>query len=124
MGQRYATIDIGTNTVLLLVAERQADGDFAPVLERAEITRLGRGVDQTGLLSAESMEDTLRVLADFARQARALGVAEIAASATSAARDASNRTQRISPPHRTSQRMLNPSPLLMRLIADSVSPLP
>src|SRR5215470_7579332 len=92
MKRRHASIDIGTNTVLLLVAERQADGDFAPVLERAEITRLGRGVDQTGLLSAQGMEDTLRVLADYARQARALGAAEIAVSATSAARDARNGT--------------------------------
>ena len=93
MKRRYASIDIGTNTVLLLVAERQADGDFAPVLERAEITRLGRGVDHTGLLSAQAMEDTLRVLTDFARQARALGAAEIAVSATSAARDARNVTE-------------------------------
>ncbi len=93
MRRRYASIDIGTNTVLLLVAEQRAEGDFAPVLERAEITRLGRGVDQTGLLSAEAMEDTLRVLADFAQQAKALGAAEIAVSATSAVRDAKNGTE-------------------------------
>ena len=43
-GPRFATIDVGTNTVLLLVAERRG-GALAPVLERAEITRLGRGVD-------------------------------------------------------------------------------
>src|SRR5437868_5480038 len=53
--QRYAAIDIGTNSVLLLVAERR-EGRFAAVAERAEITRLGRGVDRTGALSPEGME--------------------------------------------------------------------
>jgi exopolyphosphatase/guanosine-5'-triphosphate,3'-diphosphate pyrophosphatase len=90
MKPRYASIDIGTNTVLLLVAERGEDGSFAPILELAEITRLGRGVDQSGLLSAEGMEDTLRVLTDFAAQARQQAACEIAVSATSAARDAKN----------------------------------
>ncbi|MBF5044261.1 Ppx/GppA family phosphatase [Aggregicoccus sp. 17bor-14] len=87
---RFATIDIGTNSVLLLVAERQADGRFTAVSERAEITRLGRGVDQSRVLSPAGMEDTLRVLEAFAQEARALGARDIAVSATSAARDAHN----------------------------------
>jgi exopolyphosphatase / guanosine-5'-triphosphate,3'-diphosphate pyrophosphatase len=90
MNPRYATIDIGTNTVLLLVAERNKEGTFAPIAERAVITRLGRGVDESRTLSARGMEDTLRVLVDFAEEARRLGASEIAASATSAARDATN----------------------------------
>jgi hypothetical protein len=45
---RLAAIDVGTNTVLLLVAERRGDRLF-PLLERAEITRLGRGVDATAV---------------------------------------------------------------------------
>src|SRR3977135_2824185 len=92
MKPRYASIDIGTNTLLILVPRRGEDGSFAPILELAEITRLGRGVDQSGLLSAEGMEDTLRVLTDFAAQARQQGACEIAVSATSAARDAKNGT--------------------------------
>ncbi len=90
MSQRYAAIDIGTNTVLLLVAERGQDGKFATIAERAEITRLGRGVDESQLLSAQAMEETLRVLTEFADEARRLGAREIAVSATSAARDAKN----------------------------------
>src|SRR5256885_4131059 len=86
---RYATIDIGTNSVLLLVAEKKG-ARFEPVVERAEITRLGRGVDRTKTLDSAAIEDTLKVLEAFAREARALGAAEIAVSATSAARDASN----------------------------------
>ncbi|MBN1203875.1 MAG: Ppx/GppA family phosphatase [Myxococcaceae bacterium] len=87
---RFATIDVGTNSVLLLVADRTAENHFQPVLERAEITRLGRGVDQSRRLSPEGMEATLEVLAAFANAARALGAEGIAVSATSAARDAQN----------------------------------
>jgi len=89
MTQRFASIDVGTNTVLLLVAERRA-GAFVPVLERAEITRLGRGVDATGRLDPAAIRETVDVLADYARAARALGAARIVCVATSAARDASN----------------------------------
>ncbi|MFN7131442.1 MAG: hypothetical protein ACK4N5_05125, partial [Myxococcales bacterium] len=87
--QRFATIDVGTNSVLLLVAEAR-DGGFVPVVERAEITRLGRGVDRSGVLSEQSIHDTLTVLGAFADEARSLGVKEIACTATSAARDARN----------------------------------
>ena len=88
-GPRYATIDVGTNTVLLLVAERRANG-FRAVVERAEITRLGRGVDRTGRLDEQAIRDTAAVLARFADEARALGARAIACVATSAARDARN----------------------------------
>jgi len=86
---RVAAIDVGTNTVLLTVAERRA-GRLAPVVERAEITRLGRGVDRTGRLDAAAIAATVEVLARFAAEARALGAARIACVATSACRDASN----------------------------------
>jgi exopolyphosphatase/guanosine-5'-triphosphate,3'-diphosphate pyrophosphatase len=87
--ERFATVDVGTNTVLLLVAERRG-ASFEPVLERAEITRLGRGVDATGRLDAAAIRETVAVLADYARAARALGAPIVACVATSAARDASN----------------------------------
>jgi exopolyphosphatase/guanosine-5'-triphosphate,3'-diphosphate pyrophosphatase len=89
MAERYATVDVGTNTVLLLVAERRGTG-FAPLLERAEITRLGRGVDATGRLDPAAIRETVAALAGFARDARALGAPVIACVATSAARDAAN----------------------------------
>ena len=89
MAERFATIDVGTNTVLLLVAERRA-GTLATVRERAEITRLGRGVDATGRLDPAAIADTVAVLGAYAREARALGARIVACVATSAARDASN----------------------------------
>ncbi|HZZ85700.1 MAG TPA: Ppx/GppA phosphatase family protein [Anaeromyxobacteraceae bacterium] len=90
---RCASIDVGTNTVLLLVAERRPDGAFAPLVERAEITRLGRGVDRTGRLDPAAIRDTVAVLARYAREARALGAEAIACVATSAARDAANSAE-------------------------------
>jgi exopolyphosphatase/guanosine-5'-triphosphate,3'-diphosphate pyrophosphatase len=89
---RYATLDVGTNTVLLLVAEAAGDR-FRPVVERAEITRLGKGVDKTGRLDAESLEATVSAITRFAAEARSLGAAEIACVATSASRDASNGSE-------------------------------
>ncbi len=88
--KRYASIDIGTNSVLLLVVERRAEGGFDAILERAEITRLGREVDRTHRLSSKGIKDTLEVLERYRQESRALGAEDCVASATSAARDASN----------------------------------
>ncbi len=87
---RVATIDIGTNSVLLLVGERAPDGRLVALADRMEITRLGRGVDRTGVLSEEALADTLAAVKAFADEAKGLGVAGIYATATSAARDAKN----------------------------------
>ncbi len=89
MTEKVAAFDIGTNTVLLLVAERGPDGPRS-VLERAEITRLGRGVDKTKRLDEAAIARTLAALERFAGEARALGVTRVAAVGTSASRDAEN----------------------------------
>src|SRR5688500_2784360 len=86
---RYAAIDMGTTSVLLLVAAR-AGGGFSAVVERAAVRRVGTGVDNSRVLSADGMEATLRVLAAFATEARALGAEALAVTASSAARDATN----------------------------------
>src|SRR5512133_4315649 len=86
---RHAAIDVGSNPVLWLVAEER-DGRLEPLAERAEITRLGRGVDATGRLSPEAIRETADTLGRFAAEARALGADQIVCVATSAARDAAN----------------------------------
>ena len=86
---RVATIDIGTNTVLLLVAERSSDGSLRAVAERAVITRLGEGVDRTKRLSLAAVRRTSACLSDYARAVRELGVARVCVVGTSAMRDAS-----------------------------------
>lgn len=87
---RVATLDIGTNSVLLLVAESDEHGRPRAMVERMEITRLGRGVDRTGMLDDAALADTLDAIGRFADEARSLGATRIAATATSAARDAKN----------------------------------
>ena len=84
---RIATIDIGTNSVLLLVAEAEGDA-LKPVVERATITRLGQGVDRNRRLSPEAAERTLACLADYAGTLREQGVTRLDAVGTSAMRDA------------------------------------
>ena len=90
-----ATIDIGTNTTLLLVAS--ACGPDVTVLEeRAEITRLGRGIGHNGALDGEAIARTLAVLREFAAAARR-HQARIAAIGTEALRRAPNAAAFLDP---------------------------
>jgi exopolyphosphatase/guanosine-5'-triphosphate,3'-diphosphate pyrophosphatase len=89
---RIATIDIGTNCVLLLVAETEG-GALRPVVERATITRLGEGVDHNRRLLPEACERTLACLSDYGRTLRELGVTHLDAVGTSAMRDAAGGEQ-------------------------------
>lgn len=87
-----AAIDCGTNSTRVLVA-RGAGADKDVLARVNTITRLGRGVDRTGKLDPDAIEATIDVL----RQYRALldqhGVERVRVSATSAARDATNRDE-------------------------------
>jgi len=85
--RRIATLDIGTNTVLLLVADATAAG-LVPVVERATITRLGEGVDRTRELAPAARARTLECLENYAAELGRLGVTRVAAVGTSALRDA------------------------------------
>ncbi|MGH3322382.1 MAG: exopolyphosphatase [Streptosporangiaceae bacterium] len=89
---RVATVDCGTNSVRLLVADVDASvGRLADVERRMEITRLGQGVDSTGRLAPEALDRTLRVLGDYAHAVGAHGAEKARVAATSATRDADNR---------------------------------
>ncbi len=88
--RRFAAIDVGTNTILLLIADLGENDTFRVVTDRAEIARLGEGVDRTGSLSAAGVERGLEVLRDYLDTCRNLGVDEILAMGTSALRDARN----------------------------------
>jgi exopolyphosphatase / guanosine-5'-triphosphate,3'-diphosphate pyrophosphatase len=91
--RRIASLDLGTNTILLLIADLQEAGSFVVLDDRAEITRLGEGVDHAGFLSETAQRRTLAVLRDFAERCRILGVDEVVVVGTSALRDAANRDE-------------------------------
>lgn len=86
---RLATIDVGTNTTLLLVAEIDAGGAIRVLADRAEITRLGRGIGGDGRLRPEGVARTIHVLRDYAAVAAEHG-ARVAAIGTEALRRAPN----------------------------------
>ena len=86
---RRAVIDIGTNSVKLLVAD-VSGRDIVPIEEHAEQTRLGRGFYETHILQPDVIADTAKAVAQFSKEARHLGAATLRVFATSAARDAKN----------------------------------
>ena len=96
--ERAAVIDIGTNSILLLVADLIPSGtEVRPVTDRAIITRLGKGVDSRGRLSAESITRSLEAVSQYAHIARAEGAERIVAIGTSALRDAANAAEFLEP---------------------------
>ncbi len=89
---RRAVLDVGSNSVLLLVSELR-DGIWTPIHEDTAVTALGEGTKETGVLSPEAMTRTLEAIARFDRSARDDGADEIRIAATMAARIASNREE-------------------------------
>ncbi len=88
--KRFAAIDVGTNSVKLHVGERRADGTWNMVADRAEVTRLGEGLDAAATLEPEPMRRTMEAIAGMAEEARRAGAAEIAAVGTAWLRAAAN----------------------------------
>jgi len=84
-----AVVDIGSNSVLLLVAEQQGS-QWHPILETSEVTALGEGTAGTRLLSEKGMADTLAALKRAFRAAQDRGAEEIIAGITMAGRIATN----------------------------------
>jgi exopolyphosphatase/guanosine-5'-triphosphate,3'-diphosphate pyrophosphatase len=92
--RRAAAIDLGTNSIRLLVARwTPADDEVLELARDMVITRIGEDVDRTGVIGEEPLRRTLLVLGRYCRRARALGAERIHLGATSAVRDASNREE-------------------------------
>ena len=84
---KVAAIDIGTNSVLLVIAAVEAAGP-RPLLERATITRMGEGVDKMRRLAPAAVERNLQCLRAYAEDLRAHGSPRLDVVGTSALRDA------------------------------------
>ena len=94
MTSRLGAIDIGTNSVRLLVADVDGAGeraDLEPLDRRMRITRLGQGVDKSRRLNPDAISRTIDALREYRGALDDLGVERVRATATSAARDAGNR---------------------------------
>ena len=87
---KLGALDVGSNTVLMLVVECSPGAAPRRMADMARITRLGRGVDATGRLDPDSAARTLDTIAEFADKARSLGAEKILGAATAALRDAAD----------------------------------
>ena len=87
---RYAVIDVGTNSVKFHIGERQPGGGWRPIVDRAEITRLGEGLEQAGEIIPEALERTTVAIHDMVDEARREGALAIAAVGTAGLRIARN----------------------------------
>lgn len=87
-----AAIDVGTNTVRMLVAARERDR-VRPLLRMRRITGMGRALRETGAIGRGESDATLSALREFRRELRRLGVSRFLACGTAALRDASNREE-------------------------------
>jgi exopolyphosphatase / guanosine-5'-triphosphate,3'-diphosphate pyrophosphatase len=86
---RVAVVDIGTNSTRLLIAD-VVDGKVTEVERRTTVTNLGRGVDHTGLICTDAVDDVCTVIADYKARYEEMGAERVMAIATSAVRDAVN----------------------------------
>lgn len=97
---RVAAIDCGTNSIRLLVADGETQGErviLNDLTRQMRIVRLGQGVDRTGRLAPEAIERTLAAVREYKRMIDNLGASDIRFVSTSAMRDAENRQDFIEP---------------------------
>lgn len=88
--QRIAAIDIGSNSVRLVVAQVEASGSYRVLDEERENTRLASEIDETGRLCDDAVEASFVALRNFLSIAQGYDVKQVRAIATSAVRDAAN----------------------------------
>ncbi|OGP93824.1 MAG: hypothetical protein A2157_01780 [Deltaproteobacteria bacterium RBG_16_47_11] len=89
---RVAAIDIGTNTILLLIAEVDK-GRLIPLFEKETIVRLGECLQKNGVLSKEAMERGFQTLSRYLEKCQTVGAQKIFAVGTSALREAKNSNE-------------------------------
>jgi exopolyphosphatase/guanosine-5'-triphosphate,3'-diphosphate pyrophosphatase len=94
---RTAVIDIGTNTLLLLVVERDDRGALHPVRDLCRFGRLGQGLDASGRLHDDAIARSLEICREYAAVMSELGVARRFVIGTQALREAANAAAFVGP---------------------------
>ena len=90
---RIASIDLGTNTALLLIADVDRHGTMHTVLDQQKIIRLGKGVDHDKVISRDAFERCAEALHSYKEIIAVHKVDDIVLTGTSAVRDAANRDE-------------------------------
>jgi len=88
--RRIAAIDVGTNSIRLIIAETAPDGSYRVLDDEKEITRLGRGLHSTGKLDPATQEHSAVTISQMISIAAGYGADSIRVVATSACREATN----------------------------------
>ena len=86
----FASLDLGTNTFRLLIAEISDSNTISPILVKREITRLGEGLQKNASIQPQATKRSLKVLEDFSKIIDYYKVKKVFAVTTSAAREAKN----------------------------------
>jgi exopolyphosphatase/guanosine-5'-triphosphate,3'-diphosphate pyrophosphatase len=90
---RFAIIDVGTNSVKFHLGERESDGQWRTVVDRADLTRLGEGLDQNSVIAPEAWARTSAAVTSMVDEAKNKGVMAIVAVGTAGLRIAQNRNE-------------------------------
>jgi exopolyphosphatase / guanosine-5'-triphosphate,3'-diphosphate pyrophosphatase len=90
---RVAAIDIGTNTILLLIADVDADGRIRIVSTAERIARLGEGIHPYKIITEGAKQRACNILASFCSMAELAKADRYCVTGTSIFRDASNRVE-------------------------------
>ncbi|NBO17116.1 MAG: Ppx/GppA family phosphatase [Actinobacteria bacterium] len=88
---RVAAIDCGTNSIRLLIADID-NGEFKEIVRSMEVVRLGQGVDKNKFFQPDAIDRTLAAVENFNEEIVSKSVEKIRFCATSATRDATNRS--------------------------------
>jgi exopolyphosphatase/guanosine-5'-triphosphate,3'-diphosphate pyrophosphatase len=91
LSERIAAIDVGTNSIRLIVAEAFPDGTYRVLDDEKETTRLGQGLAASGAMSPLAMQQSAQAVARMKQIATGFGVQYLQAIGTSAVREAVNR---------------------------------
>ena len=91
---RLAAIDVGTNSIRLIIAELDDDGSYRVLDDEKEITRLGAGLAETGRMSDEAIVRSVEAVKRMREIADGFGCGAVCAVGTAVARDAENAQAR------------------------------